>query len=96
MATNTTSVLIKDYQCDECGATYDSKAVDCCDECVGLFFVAGEFPAEVQPFPETAVTPPRTYSITLRVTDPDIGYSKLRWLLEEAGHILNIKETDNG
>lgn len=95
MMTSNSQMMVKDYQCAECGATYMSEAVDCCDECVGLFFVADEFPAEYKPHPQTAVVPPRVYTITLRVTDPDTDYSKLRWLLEEAGHILNIQETNN-
>jgi len=41
------------------------------------------------------IEPHRTYLITLRVTEDDIDYSKLRWLLEEAGDILNIKEIEN-
>jgi hypothetical protein len=95
MATSTTSVSIKDYQCPECGATYASRSSDCCDECVDTFYVADEFPNDVQRLPETLVILPRTYLIKIRVTDKDIDYSKLRWLLEEAGHILNIKEIDN-
>jgi hypothetical protein len=36
-----------------------------------------------------------TYTIIIEVTDPDVDTAKLRWLLEEAGEIVNIKEETN-
>jgi hypothetical protein len=35
------------------------------------------------------------YTIIIEVTDPDVDIDKLRWLLEEAGEIVSIKEKTN-
>jgi hypothetical protein len=36
------------------------------------------------------------YEITIEVTDPDVSAKTLRWLLSEAGEVLELKQWTTG
>jgi hypothetical protein len=36
------------------------------------------------------------YDITIEVTDPDVSPKTLRWLLSEAGEVIEITKWDKG